>query len=41
MGGYKFNPNLRIEAGYINQIIQLAREVDNKNVFPAQQRHCT
>jgi hypothetical protein len=33
MAGYKFNPNLRIEAGYINQIIQLAREVDNKNVF--------
>lgn len=31
--GYKFNPSVRIEGGWINQILQLAREVDNKNVF--------
>ncbi|QEC68692.1 DUF2490 domain-containing protein [Panacibacter ginsenosidivorans] len=33
MAGFKFNPTIRIEAGYINQIVQLGREVDNKNVF--------
>jgi len=33
MAGCKFNKYFRIEAGYINQIIQLAREVDNKNIF--------
>jgi len=33
MAGYKFNPHLRIEAGYINQTLQLGREVNNKNVF--------
>lgn len=31
--GYKFNNALRIEAGYLNQILQLGREVDNRNVF--------
>lgn len=31
--GYRFNPSIRIEGGYINQIVQLGREVDNKNVF--------
>lgn len=31
--GYKFNNTIRIEAGYLNQILQLGREVDNKNVF--------
>ena len=31
--GYKFNKNLRIEAGYINQIVMLGREVENKNIF--------
>lgn len=33
MLGYRFNPVIRVEAGYLNQILQLAREVDNKNVF--------
>ena len=31
--GYKFNPLFRLEAGYLNHIQQLGREVDNKNVF--------
>lgn len=31
--GYKFNKNLRIEAGYINQVVMLGREVENKNIF--------
>lgn len=31
--GYKFNNALRIEAGYLNQILQLGREVDKRNVF--------
>lgn len=31
--GYKFNNTLRIEAGYLNQTLQLGREVDNRNVF--------
>jgi len=31
--GYRFNPVVRIEAGYLNQIIQLGREVNNRNVF--------
>lgn len=31
--GYRFNSSVRIEAGYLNQIVQLGREVDNKNVF--------
>ena len=31
--GYRFNPVLRIEAGYLNQIVQLGREIDNRNVF--------
>ena len=31
--GYKFNNTIRIEAGYLNQILQLGREVDNRNVF--------
>ena len=31
--GYKINSALRIEGGWINQILQLGREVDNKNVF--------
>ena len=33
MIGCKFNPQLRVEAGYINQTIQLGREIENKNVF--------
>lgn len=31
--GYRFNKNLRLEAGYLNQILQLGREVNNRNVF--------
>jgi opacity protein-like surface antigen len=31
--GYRFNSNVRIEAGYLNQILQLGREVNNRNVF--------
>lgn len=31
--GYRFNNTIRIEAGYINQILQLGREIDNSNVF--------
>lgn len=31
--GCKINNNLRIEAGYLNQILQIGREVDNRNVF--------
>jgi hypothetical protein len=31
--GYRFNPIVRIEAGYLNQILQLGREVNNRNVF--------
>ncbi len=31
--GYKFSPTVRIEGGYLNQILQLGREVDNRNIF--------
>ena len=31
--GYKFSPTIKVEAGYINQIIQLGREINNQNVF--------
>ena len=31
--GYRFNPSIRIEAGYLNQTLQLGREVNNRNVF--------
>jgi opacity protein-like surface antigen len=31
--GYRFSNTLRIEAGYLNQIVQLGREVNNQNVF--------
>lgn len=31
--GYKFNNKFRAEAGFINQIVQLGREVNNRNVF--------
>lgn len=33
MLGYKISKQVKIEAGYINQTVQLGREVDNKNVF--------
>jgi hypothetical protein len=31
--GYRHNSLLRIEAGYLNQILQFGREVNNRNVF--------
>lgn len=31
--GYKINDALKLELGYLNQIVQLSREIDNKNVF--------
>jgi Protein of unknown function (DUF2490) len=31
--GYRFNKQVRVEAGYLNQIIQFGRLVDGKNVF--------
>lgn len=31
--GYKINHNIRLETGYINQTLQLGREVNQQNVF--------
>ena len=31
--GYKLNNTVRVEAGYLNQTLQLGREVSNRNVF--------
>lgn len=31
--GYKLNETAKFELGYLNQIVQLGREIDNKNVF--------
>jgi hypothetical protein len=31
--GYRFSPKLRIEGGYLNQVVQLSREVTGRNVF--------
>jgi hypothetical protein len=31
--GYRFNKKLRIEGGFLQQIVQLGREVNNRNVF--------
>ena len=31
--GYKINNTVKLEAGYLNQILQLSREIDNKNIF--------
>lgn len=31
--GYRFSPKVRIEGGYLNQIVQLSREVNGSNVF--------
>lgn len=31
--GYKFNNNIKIESGYLNQIVQLGREIGGRNVF--------
>lgn len=31
--GYRWNKNIRIEAGYLNQILQFGRQIKGKNVF--------
>jgi hypothetical protein len=31
--GYRFSPKVRFEGGYLNQIAQLSREVNSRNVF--------
>ncbi|MBM3446026.1 MAG: DUF2490 domain-containing protein [Bacteroidetes bacterium] len=31
--GYRFNKNLRIEGGYLNQTIQFGRQINGQNVF--------
>jgi len=31
--GYRFSKSVRLEAGYMEQIVQLGREVNNRNVF--------
>ncbi len=31
--GFRFNKNVRIEAGYLNQILQFGRQINNQNVF--------
>lgn len=31
--GYRFNKNIQLEGGYLNQIVQLGREVEGRNVF--------
>jgi hypothetical protein len=31
--GYRFNDAFRIEAGYLNQILQFGRQIEGKNVF--------
>ena len=31
--GYRFNKNIRIEGGYLNQILQYGRQINGQNVF--------
>jgi Protein of unknown function (DUF2490) len=31
--GYRFNKNIRVEGGFLQQIVQLGREVNNQDVF--------
>jgi Protein of unknown function (DUF2490) len=31
--GYRFSPKFRLEGGYLNQIVQLSREIGGRNVF--------
>lgn len=33
MAGYRASKNFRLEGGFLNQTVQLAREIENKNVF--------
>ena len=31
--GYRFNNKLRVEGGYLNQIVQFGRRINNSNIF--------
>ena len=31
--GYRFNKNIRVEAGYLNQTVQLGRQINGQNIF--------
>lgn len=31
--GYRFNKNVRVEGGYLNQILQFGRQINGQNVF--------
>ena len=31
--GYRFNKNVRIEGGYLNQTLQYGRQINGQNVF--------
>ena len=31
--GYRFNKNVRIEGGYLNQTVQFGRQISGQNVF--------
>ncbi len=31
--GYRFNKNIRIEGGYLNQTVQFGRQINGQNVF--------
>lgn len=31
--GYRFNPSIRLEAGYLNQVLQFGRRISSRNVF--------
>lgn len=31
--GYRFNPTLRLEAGFLNQTIQFGRQINGQNIF--------
>lgn len=33
LAGYRFNKNIRVEAGYLNQIVQQSGEINNQEVF--------
>ncbi len=33
LAGYRLNKSIRVEAGYLNQILQFGRTIDSKNVF--------
>ncbi|MDV7390030.1 hypothetical protein RZS08_01700, partial [Arthrospira platensis SPKY1] len=31
--GYRLNSNFRVEGGFLNQIVQFGRTINNRNVF--------